>query len=204
MEHSIINIGRQFGAGGLQVAYEVGEILGIPVYDKELIGKAAEKSGFSKEFFDRRDEKRSFRLFQNMLSTGRVSGVGQSNYLGDDSLFRMQSAVIREIAENGPAVFVGRASNYILRDLECLDVFVCAPMLSRIKRVAERLGVSAAEAENLIQKKDKERREFYDFFTFGEWGDASNYDLCVNSSVLGIEGTAQAIVDFGKKAGLIR
>mgnify|MGYP002622148819 FL=1 len=201
MEHTIINIGRQFGAGGLQVAEAIGEKLGIPVYDKALISKAAEKSGFSEEFFERRDEKRGFRLFQNVLSAGRTN---TQNYINDDALFRMQSSVIRDLAENGPAVFVGRASNYVLRDMPCLDVFICAPLSSRIERVAERRGISAAEAEALIDKKEKARRDFYNFFTFGEWGSSSDYDLCVNSSLLGIEGTADYIIGFGKKAGLIK
>lgn len=203
MQHTIINIGRQFGAGGLQIATYIGETLGIPVYDKELIGKAAEKSGFSKEFFEHRDEKRGFKLFQNMFGAGRTSGISH-NYINDDSFFRMQCSVIREIAESGSAIFVGRASNYVLRDMRCLNVFLCSPIANRIKRVAERLNISASEAEALIQKKEKERKEFYNFFTFGEWGDSSNYDLCINSSVLGIEGTANYIVEFGKKAGIIK
>lgn len=201
MEHTIINIGRQFGAGGLQVADAIGARLGIPVYDKELISRAAEKSGFSEEFFEHRDEKRGFRLFQNVLSAGRTN---TQNYINDDALFRMQSSVIREIAEAGPAVFVGRASNYILRDMDCLDVFICAPLADRIRRVADRRGISDAEAETLIEKKEKSRRDFYNFFTFGEWGASSDYDLCVNSALLGIEGTADAIIGFGKNAGLIK
>ncbi len=203
MQHTIINIGRQFGAGGHQVAVSIGEILGIPVYDKELIGKAAEKSGFSKEFFEHRDEKRGFKFFLNVFSAGRSAGISQ-NYINDDSLFRMQSSVIREIAENGPAVFVGRACNYVLRDKQCLNVFICSPVANRIKRVAERMNISANEAEALVQKKDKERKDFYDFFTFGEWGNSSNYDLCIDSSVLGIKGTADFIIEFGKKAGVIK
>ena len=203
MDRTIINIGRQFGAGGLEIASLAGEMLGIPVYDKQLICKAAQKSGFSEEFFERRDEKRILRFLQNIFSNGRVMGTGQ-NYLGDESLFKVQSAVIREIAEKESAIFVGRASNYILRDLPCLDVYICAPLPNRIRRIAERKGISPAEAENLIQKVEKSRREFYNFFTFGEWGGASDYDLCLNSSVLGIKGTAEYIVEFAKKAGIAK
>lgn len=202
-QHTIINIGRQFGAGGLQIAQKIGELLGIPVYDKELLGKAAEKSGFSKEFFEHRDEKRGFSLFHNILASGRSSGVSQ-NFINDDTLFRMQSTVIREIASKGPAIFVGRASNYVLRDMPNLSVFVCSPLSVRIKRVADRLNLSAAEAEALIQKKEKARREFYEFFSFGNWGASSDYDLCLNSALLGVDGSAEYIIEFAKKAGIVK
>ena len=202
MVQTIINIGRQFGAGGLQVAHAIGDSLGIQVYDKELLGKAAEKSGFSKEFFEKKDEKKGFRLFHNILGTGRDAELSQ-NYINDDSLFKIQSAVIREIAENGPAIFVGRAANYILRDKDCLDVFICAPLADRIKRVAERLNIPPAEAETLITKKEHERQAYYNFFTFGEWGRSSDYDLCLNSSLMGIKATAEFIITFGRAAGLV-
>lgn len=203
METTIINLGRQFGAGGLQIANNIGSMLGIPVYDKELITKAAERSGFSKEFFERRDEKKGFHLFQNILGIGRTTSLPQ-NYINDDDLFKIQSEVISEIAEKESAVFVGRAANYILRDRECLDVFICAPKADRIKRVAERLSLSPEEAEEMIEKKEKVRADFYNFFTFGEWGKSSDYDLCVNSSLLGIEGSAKFIIDFGRSAGIIK
>lgn len=203
METTIINLGRQFGAGGLQIANIIGSTLGIPVYDKELITKAAERSGFSKEFFERRDEKKGFHLFQNILGIGRTTSLPQ-NFINDDDLFKIQSEVISEIAEKESAIFVGRAANYILREKKCLDVFVCAPMEDRIKRVSERLGIKPDEAEAMIDKKERAREDFYNFFTFGEWGKASDYDLCVNSSLLGIEGSAKFIIDFGRSAGLIK
>ena len=203
METTIINLGRQFGAGGLQIANIIGSMLGIPVYDKELITKAAERSGFSKEFFERRDEKKGFHLFQNILGIGRTTSLPQ-NFINDDDLFKIQSEVISEIAEKESAIFVGRAANYILREKKCLDVFVCAPMEDRIKRVSERLGIKPDEAEAMIDKKERAREDFYNFFTFGEWGQASDYDLCVNSSLLGIEGSAKFIIDFGRSAGLIK
>ena len=203
METTIINLGRQFGAGGLQIANIIGSMLGIPVYDKELITKAAERSGFSKEFFERRDEKKGFHLFQNILGIGRTTSLPQ-NFINDDDLFKIQSEVISEIAEKESAIFVGRAANYILREKKCLDVFVCAPMEDRIKRVSERLGIKPDEAEAMIDKKERAREDFYNFFTFGEWGKASDYDLCVNSSLLGIEGSAKFIIDFGRSAGLIK
>ena len=200
-KHIIINIGRQFGSGGKEVAEKIGSSLGIRVYDNELISKAAEESGFSRELLERSDEKRSvFSLF-SFFGADRFGST--RNYMDDNELFKIQSDVIRGIAEKGPAVFVGRCSNYILRDKACLDAFVSAPLEARVKRVMERLDVDEDEAKTRIERQDRTRQTYYNFFTFGNWGAASDYDLCVDSSILGIEGTAELIIDFGRKAGLI-
>ncbi|MCQ2138961.1 MAG: cytidylate kinase-like family protein [Bacteroidales bacterium] len=199
----IINIGRQFGSGGKSVAIALGQKLGIPVYDNELLIQAAKESGYSEDFFAKRDEQKKFFSLSNLTST-LVNSFGiAENYLNDDELFRIQSEVIKGAAERGSAIFVGRASDYVLRDLDCLDVFITAPMAARKARVAERTGVSLEEAEAIIQKRDKTRKSYYDYFTFGDWGVASNYDLCLDSSMLGIDGTADFIIEFGKKSGLI-
>ena len=199
--NTIINIGRQFGSGGKQVALNIGSKLGIKVYDNELISKAAEESGFSKELFERSDEKRSMFNISSFFSSDRF--VGSRNYVGDNELFKIQSDVIRDIAEKGSAIFVGRCSNYILRDMRCLDVFISAPLEERIKRVCERTGLEEEDARTRIERQDRTRETYYNFFTFGNWGAASDYDLCIDSSILGIEGTTDCIIDFGRKAGLI-
>lgn len=188
----IINIGRQFGSGGRAVASLIGRKLGIEVYDNELLLKAAESSGVHPEFFRHNDERKRFFTF----------GYSQ-NAINDEGLFKIQSDTIRSIAENGSAVFVGRAADYVLRDLRCLDVFVSAPLEWRKALVAERSKLSSEEAEKLIVKKDKTREYWYNFFTFGNWGVASNYDLCVDSSILGLEGTADLIIDFARREGLL-
>ena len=200
-QNTIINIGRQFGSGGKLVALKISEILGIPVYDNELISRAADESGFSKELFERSDEKRSIFNISSFFDTGRFGDA--RNYVGDNELFKIQSEVIRNLAAKGSAVFVGRCSNYILRDLRCLDVFVTAPSEDRVKRVSERLNISPEEARSRISRQDRTRETYYNFFTFGNWGAASDYDLCIDSSILGIDGTAGFIIDFGRKAELI-
>lgn len=202
-KHIIINIGRQYASGGKRIGTAIGAKLGIPVYDDELIEKAAEESGFSRELFQARDEKRRRWSVANIFgSTTRYAGT-LTQGLNDGELFKIQSDVIRKIASEGNAIFIGRASDYVLRDMECLDVFVCRPMETRRSEVANYDGISEEEAEIIIDKKDKERAEYYNFFTFGHWGKAAGYDLCIDSSILGIEGTADFIIDFGKKAGLI-
>ena len=188
----IINIGRQFGSGGRTVASIIGEKLGVEVYDNELILKAAERSGVKPEFFRHNDEKKRFFTF----------GYSQ-NAINDEGLFKIQSDTIRGIAESGSAIFVGRAADYVLRDMKCLDVFVCAPFEWRRDLVSERAKMAPEDAAKLIQKKDKSRESWYNFFTFGNWGVASNYDLCLDSSILGLEGTADFIIDFARRAGLL-
>lgn len=198
----IINVGRQFGSGGKLVALALGKRLGIPVYDQELISKAAEQSGFSKELFAKSDEKRNLLALSSFIvDVGRFGSA--DNYVSDNQLFVIQSNVIRSIADKGSAIFIGRCADYILRDRPCLDVFISASDEVRIKRIAERMGITPEQAESLMQKKDRTRETYYNYFTFGNWGVASNYDLCVDSSVLGIDGTADMIIDFCHRAKLI-
>ena len=176
--------------------------LGIPVYDQELIAKAAEQSGFSKELFANSDEKRNLLALSSFIvDVGRFGSA--DNYMSDNQLFVIQSNVIRSLADKGPAIFIGRCSDYILRDRKCLDVFVTATDEVRIKRIAERMNITPEQADSLMRKKDRTRETYYNYYTFGNWGVASNYDLCVDSSVLGIEGTADMIIDFCRRAGLL-
>ena len=201
-KHILITIGRQYGAGGKGVAEILGERLGIPVYDNELLRKAAAESGISPALFRRSDERKRFFSLANLFGINRSTSYSPTAIDGAE-LFKYQSQAIRDIAAQGSAIFLGRASDYVLRDMECLDVFICAPLADRVMRVVERTGMDAAEAEKYILKKEKARRDYYNFFTLGDWGVASNYDLCLDSSLLGLDGCAELIIDFGKKTGLI-
>lgn len=198
----IINVGRQFGSGGRLVAMALGRKLGIKVYDQELISRAAEESGFSRELFAKSDEKRNLLALSSfVVDVGRFGAA--DNYVSDNQLFVIQSNVIRSIADKGPAIFIGRCSDYILRDRKCLDVFVTASDSVRIKRVAGRMNITPEQAEAMMRKKDRTRETYYNYYTFGNWGVASNYDLCVDSSILGIDGTADMIIDFCRRSGLL-
>ena len=201
-KHILINIGRQFGAGGKGIAALLGERLDIPVYDSELLQKAAEESGFSPAIFRKNDERRRVFRFGSLFGLSRASSYAPSG-IDETELFKYQSDAIRSIAAQGNAIFVGRCSDYVLRDMRCLDVFICAPMEDRVKRVCERTGMSAEEAERYITKKEKARRDYYNFFTLGNWGVASNYDLCLDSSLIGLEGCAELVIDFGRRSGII-
>ena len=194
----IITVGRQFGSGGKCIADILGRRLGIPVYNSELISKAAQDSGFSAELFMQSDEKRRFISFSSIFDSGT------ENYMSEKGLFKMQSETIRKIAEQGPAIIVGRCSDYILRDHDnILNIFLTSPVEVRTKRVMERMGISSEKAAALIESKDKGRAEYYNYYTFGNWGVAETYHLCIDSSILGFEGTADFIIDFAGKSGLL-
>ena len=196
----IITIGRQFGSGGKSVADALGEKLGITVYDHELIIKAAQDSGFSAELFVQSDEKKRFFSLSSIFA-GSYS-TDTENYMSDKGLFKMQCETIRKIAAEGTAIIVGRCSDYILRDMDCLlNVFLTSPAEVRAERVASRLGIGKDEAMEMLEKKDKARAEYYNYYTFGDWGVASTYDLCLDSSILGIDGTADFIIDFARRSG---
>ena len=200
--HTIINIGRSFGSAGGHIGHAIGKKLGIPFYDNELISKVAEEEGYSKSLFAHAEEKSLF-SFSSFFASSRL-GYMDGGYVNDNVMFNIQSEVIRSIATKGDAIFIGRCADYILRDMDCLNVFITAPEEYRIRNLANTEGISAEEAEKLMRRKDRTRETYYNYYTFGAWGHASNYHLCVDSSTLGIEGTAELIVDFGRRCGKIK
>ena len=202
MEHTIITVGRQYFSGGRQVAQALGERLGIRIYDGELITEAAKESGISPEMFRSSDEKRRFWGVGSVFGSNRYGSF--TSGLNDGELFRIQSETIRKIASAEDAIFVGRASDYVLRDMDTLNLFLYAPLSYRAEQYAAKEGVGVKEAENFIYKMDKSRAQYYNFFTFGHWGKCNTYHLCLDVSVLGVEGTTDYIIDFGRKSGKIR
>ena len=198
----IITIGRQFGSGGREVGRIVAELLGINYYDKELILEASKASGLCTECFERVDEKAPNR-FLNALSMGWISGASSMPTGGwsDEMIFKVQSDVIRDIADKHSAVIVGRCADYILRDYPgCVSVFIHANEEDCVRRIiARNSGVSESEARTLAQKRNKIRASYYNFYTDKTWGDGATYDLCINSSTLDSQAVAELIVDFAKR-----
>lgn len=194
-EHYVINIGRQYGSGGREIAFKLGERLGIKAYDTEIITETAKRSGFSPEFFMKSDEKvKKFSLFSAFRQGVQYEST---NFMDSNELFRIQSETIRSLAKAGSAIFVGRCADYILRDHPRIaNVFISAPDEARVERVSGRRNISADEARSLIEQTDKKRAEYYNYYTFGEWGVAHTYHLCIDSSVLGIDGTIDYILSF--------
>lgn len=197
---TIITIGRQLGSGGRTIGKKLAERLGIAYYDRELINLASKESGICGEFFEKADEKTSGGLLKAFaMGFSMNSAIFQNNdYLSNESLFQIQSDVIRKVAAEGSCVLVGRCADYILRDeSNCLNVFVTARMEDRIKRVLEYNNeLKENEVEEFINKADKSRSAYYNYYTDKVWGAAASYDLCVNSSYYGIEATVDYILTF--------
>lgn len=197
-KHLIINVGRQLGSGGRIIGNRIAKDLGIKFYDKEILDLAAQESGFDKKFFERNDENKGFlkTLFSSFSSLGGDNNP-YANQLSDESLFKFQSDAIRKAAEKESCVFVGRCADYILRDMpNCINIFVTADMDDRVKRISSLLNISQKEAEKMCNDGDKNRANYYNFYTAKSWGKATSYDLCINSSVLGIDATIELIEDF--------
>ncbi|MBR6757635.1 MAG: cytidylate kinase-like family protein [Bacteroidaceae bacterium] len=196
----VITIGRQFGSGGREIGKILAEMLQLNYYDKELIQEASKASGLCPECFERVDEKAPNR-FLNALSKGWLSGASGIPSMGewsDEMIFKVQSDVIRDIAERHSAVIVGRCADYILRDHpRCISVFIHATTDDCVSRiVARNPGVSESEARELTVKRNKVRAAYYNFYTDKVWGDAASYDLCINSSAIGTQAAAQLIAQF--------
>ncbi len=203
MKKYVINIGRQLGSGGRSIGEKLSKQLNIGYYDKELLQIASQKSGLGKEFFERADEKPKLNLFGDFL--GWVSNpLNQgyfNNYLCNESLFQIQSDVIRQLAEDQSCIFVGRCADYILRDHpHCLNVFITAQTEDRIKRITEREKITVEKAKEIIERADKQRSGYYNYYSNKIWGMSTSYHLCINSSLLGIDGTVEYIRSFAEKS----
>ncbi|MDR1087158.1 MAG: cytidylate kinase-like family protein [Endomicrobium sp.] len=189
-----ITIARQYGSGGLMIAERLSHILNIPFYDKALIQLASKKSKLGESLFEKADEYKKF------LAAELFEDVFNANPILDDSLFKIQSDVIKQIARKESAIFVGRCADYVLREhFNCISIFISANIEERIKRVSLRSNISHEKAEKLIYHTDKERAKYYNYYTQKIWSIAQSYNLCINSSVLGIDETASFIRYFIEK-----
>ena len=198
----VITIGRQLGSGGRIIGEKLAAQLGISFYDKELIQIASQESGLGKEYFEQADEKKSYSIFGGLFGLrGTMADEPFSTYyLNNETLFKIQSDVIRKLAEKGSCLFVGRCADYVLADNpRCLNIFISADMKDRIKRIAELQKITAEKARDYIEKADKKRAGYYNYFSNKVWGVAESYHLCVNSSVLGIDETVNLIRQFALK-----
>ena len=193
----IITIGRQYGSGGSEIGRMLSKQMGIPFYDKELLTEAAKNSGYSEALFEQRDERKTGSLLFS-LSTGSFPLGGGSSYYYDlpldDKLFLAQIDVMKKIAAEGSCVIIGRCAEYILRDdPACLSVFIHASMENRIKRITHLYQMADAKAQSLINKTDKRRSQYHNYYSTDRWGEATSYHLCLDSGALGLENTAAII-----------
>ncbi len=205
-EKFAICIGREFGSGGLKIAEELAKLLEINFYDKKLIELAARKSGLCEEYFVKSEDNPAASVFFGDLS-GRSSGIFSAGYYGEtplpnETLFKIQSDIIRRLSAKESCIFVGRCADYVLRDHpRCLSVFICDDIDNRVKRImsAKENESDFEKVKKEVEKTDKNRAKYYGFYTNKQWGKAVSCHLCMKSSVLGIEGSASYIRLFARE-----
>ena len=197
MSKTIITIGRQFGSAGREIGKKLAEELNIPIYDKEMLDRAAKESGICQELFETHDEKPSssflYSLVMDTYSMGFNSGAFNDMPL-NHKVFLAQFDAIKKIAEEGPCILVGRCADYALESFDnVMSVFIHADLETRIHRIARIYELTDAKAKDMIVKADKKRASYYNYYTNKKWGDATSYDYCLCSSELGVDGTVKAI-----------
>ncbi|MBO4279119.1 MAG: cytidylate kinase-like family protein [Spirochaetales bacterium] len=204
----VITIGRQFGSGGHEVGSRLAKKMGIPFYDKEILRLTAKNSRFAESYLEKMDEQKP--SFLNVGSAGLMSGAGGTssaqgaitqfyNLSPNDQIFLETSKVMNSLAEKGPCVIVGRCADYILRELDPINFFICADIQDRVARklaLDEHSEMTEQEMEKLIRQTDKSRSKYYEYYSHEIWGSADNYHMCINTSVVGVDGAVEIIMKF--------
>ncbi len=199
----VITISRQYGSGGHEIGEKLAEKLDIPFFDKSLIALAAKKSGLSEEVFADVDEKATSSLLYSMVMGsfaygGRIAGANEMPI--NDKLFIIQSDIIRNAAAEGPCVIIGRCADYILRDFKhCLNVFIHADKAARVERAVSKNLAEASKVSDFITKKDKQRANYYNFYTNNRWDEVSNYDLTIDTSKFDVDTAVEIIANAAKQ-----
>ncbi len=201
----VVSIGREVGSGGKTIGEIMARQLGVPVYDRRLILMAAQESGFDPKVFKKVDEVPNHDFMSNVMRgiTSPFASLSSlySNSLSQESLFKVQADIIREKADTESCIIVGRCSDYILRNHpRHVSVFVRANYGDRINLLTQRHHFGEAEAKELIEHTDAIRSDYHNFYSETNWGDSRAYDICVNSSILGIERTADLLLRFVRGA----
>lgn len=201
MNHHIYTIGREFGSGGKDVGVALAKRLGVKCYDKELLAEAAKNSGFCAEIFENHDEKptNSF-LYSLVMDTYSFGGYSSAPFLDmplNHKVFLAQFDTIKNIAKKEPCVIVGRCADYALADNpNCVNVFIHASLDYRADRVSKKLDITTNKARDLVQKNDKQRASYYNYYTSKKWGDSRSYDICLDSGRLGVDGCVDMILNY--------
>lgn len=200
--NTIITIGRQFGSGGREIGERLAEHYNIKCYDKELLSRAAKESGFCEEMIQNHDERPTNSFLYNLVMDTYSFGYNASSFVDmpiSHKVFLAQFDTIKKIASEGPCVIVGRCADYALTDLKnVVNLFIYADDDSKIRRIKERFDdvKTDDQARDMMNKKDKQRRSYYNYYSSKKWGRAESYDLCINSGKLGIDGTVNLILQY--------
>ena len=198
--NTIITIGRQYGSGGREIGEKLAKRLNIPFYDRELLSRAAKESGFCEEMIENHDERPTNSFLYNLVMDTYSFGYNSSSFVDmpiSHKIFLAQFDTIKKIADEGACVIVGRCADYALADYpNCFHVFIHADEEHKIKRLMDKYGMTEAKAKDTINKKDKQRQSYYNYYSSKKWGRADTYDLTINSSRLGIDGTVNLLVQY--------
>ena len=197
---SIITISREFGSGGREIGKMLADKLGIEFYDKEILELASKQSGITQELFVKHDENytNSF-LYSLVMGNYPVTSDGRINpeLPLNQKIFLAQFETIRTLAEKGPCVIVGRCADYVLRSRDnVINFFITGSMPQKRRRILERYDIEKNKVEDFIRKTDKRRANYYNYYTDMKWGEAKNYDLCLNSSKTGVEGAVEIMQEY--------
>lgn len=192
--NKVITIGREFGSGGREIGERVAKLLDIPCFDRQLVEMASEKMGVDSFHLEQVDEKALSRFLESYWVPKRPNSVAGYGMALNDGMFIVQSAIIKSLVKDRPCVIVGRCADYVLRDHPaCLNIFICASMEDRVKRIMERYELGERSAKEAIREMDKSRRQYYEKYTDRKWGDRSAHQVIFNVSLLGMENTVNAI-----------
>ncbi len=203
----VITIGRQFGSGGFNISNYIAEELGIKVYDKEMLKVAAEDSGLSEQFFEKHDEKPTSSFLYSLVMDTYSMNYSSNSFADmplNHKVFLAQYNAIKKIADEESCILIGRCADYALEEYDnVFRIFIHAPLEARIAATEKNYKVSYNKAKDMIMKSDKRRASYYNYFSNKKWGDASSYDLSIDSSKLGMKKTAELIIEYIKKYELL-
>lgn len=198
--NTIIAIGRQYGSAGREIGGIIAKELGIPLYDKEMLAVAAKESGICEELFETHDERPTNSFLYSLVMDTYAMGYSPNAYMDmpiNHKVFLAQFDAIKKIADKGSCILVGRCADYALESYDnCVSIFIHADLEERIRRIARLYNLTDAKAKDIILKTDKKRSTYYNYYTNKKWGAAESYELCLNSSKLGVQGTADAVISY--------
>lgn len=198
--HRIVTIGREFGSGGRLIGQKLAERMGVNCYDKELINLASKESGLCTEVFENNDEKPLNSFFYSLVMDTGALGQTFAGYMDaplNQKVFLAQFETIQRLAERESCVIVGRCADYALHDYpNTIHIFISGELQDKVERVAKYNNISKDKALDLIAKSDKKRANYYNYYSNKKWGAAATYDLCINSSLTGVDGAVDLIMKF--------
>ncbi len=200
--NTIITIGRQYGSGGREIGEKLAKKMNIPFYDKEILTRTAKESGFCEEMIKNHDERPTNSFLYNLVMDTYSFGYNSAALVDmpiSQKIFLAQYDAIKNLANEGSCVIVGRCADYVLADYKnAISVFVQADLDTRIQRIMSKYEMTLPKAREAIVRKDKQRQSYYNYYSSKKWGLASSYDLTVNSEILGIDGTVNLLEHFAK------